>query len=225
MKLRHALLLSTLVALLLAPASGCSQKKVEELPNPMLLPITDRDLVRHNINDVLEIMFFEIERPPRAPDRVDTYPMVAAYFLEFWRHDVTTSYDRAESALHTMRWTVTIYMRPASDAPAADGERQTAGPQEAAKKPAASEDHQEKTGSSATLTNGMMVEVVAKKERVDLGKSLTTSDFYDLYGVFQSETKILEQYETKWEPNVRWIDYGRDAGLEQKILRRIQKRF
>jgi len=114
--MRPCRLIVVLSAVLAAALTGCSRTSVTE--NPMRLPITDDAMVRAVATDVLEAMYFEVERPPRSLDRLDTLPLVSAYPVEFWRPDTRTSYDRTESALHTVRRTVVIHLRP--DASASD---------------------------------------------------------------------------------------------------------
>jgi len=113
---RSCCLILALPVVLTVAATGCTRTPVAE--NPMRVPITDDAMVRAVATDVLEAMHFDVERPPRSPDRLDTLPLVSAYPAEFWRPDTRTSRDRAESALHTVRRTVVIHLRP--DASASD---------------------------------------------------------------------------------------------------------
>lgn len=103
--------LLTVLAVLALASPGCVQPTLSE--NPAQVAVTDLDLVRKTVADVLVNMDFEVEVPPRTPERIDTAPLVSAYPAEFWRKDTPTDYDRTESTLHTVRRTVTVHMRPA----------------------------------------------------------------------------------------------------------------
>jgi hypothetical protein len=103
----------------LALAAGCARDQVVD--NPLRVTAGDRAAVRSAARGVLEDLRFEVEQPPRAPGRLDTLPLVSAYPAEFWRRDVRTGRDRADSALNTVRRTVTVHLRPAEGAPAGDG--------------------------------------------------------------------------------------------------------
>ncbi len=116
MKLSIASTYIALVLTLTVALCGCG-KPQPALDNPMPLAATDDNAVRANIKDVLQTMFFEVEQPPRTPERIDTYPLVSAYFLEFWRPDVRTAADRHEAAIHTVRRTVTVFLHPVAQPP------------------------------------------------------------------------------------------------------------
>jgi len=111
MKLSSASAYVTLVLTLTVALCGCG-KPQPALDNPMPLSITDDNAVRANIKDVLETLFFEVEQPPRTPERLDTYPLVSAYGPEFWRHDIRTFADWNEANIHTVRRTVTVFLHP-----------------------------------------------------------------------------------------------------------------
>jgi len=111
MKLPSASAYAALILTLTVALCGCG-KPQPALDNPMPLTVTDDNLVRANIKDVLQTMFFEVEQPQRTPQRIDTYPLVSAYFLEPWRHDIHTRADYEESAIHTVRRTVTVFLHP-----------------------------------------------------------------------------------------------------------------
>jgi hypothetical protein len=180
-------------------AAGCGQAAAP-LENPMRLAVTDRNFLRRGIDDVLQGMFFEVEMPPRSEERIDTAPLVSAYPFEFWRPDARTEYDRIETALHTVRRTVTVTMKPAESAAGS-------------KAP---------PGASGA---GTLVEVVVRKERVDLPTGPNATTVAESYGVFESRVKALDRFEQRWGADVRWIDHGRDPDLEQYILSRIRERF
>jgi len=113
--MRPCRLIVVLSLVLPAAVTGCSQTTVTE--NPLRVAVTDDAMVRAVATDVLEAMYFDVERPPRSPDRLDTLPLVSAYPAEFWRPDTRTAYDRVETALHTVRRTVVIHLRPDASGP------------------------------------------------------------------------------------------------------------
>ena len=114
--------LGALVALAAAPW-GCSYWSAAP-ENPMQLAAADPETVREAITETLEDAYFEVERPQRSPDRIDTLPLVSAYPAEFWRKDTRTAYDRTESALHTVRRTVTVLMAPGASSESGEGTMQ-----------------------------------------------------------------------------------------------------
>ena len=219
---------------------GCAQpKSAETIPNPMPTTVTDRDLLRRNIDDILQQMNFEVETPPRSPDRIDTLPLVDAYPLEFWRADGTTRDDVVENAFFTVRRTVTIIFHTPDHPPAASG---TPSPAPAATPPSPAESSSsapavEPAGSQTTAAPDqpapaeqskpvpMTIEVIVRKERVDVQQPFTASDTDEMFGIFQQRTNALAVYEDKWGTNIRWIDYGRDAAREQYLLQKIRRRF
>lgn len=161
-------------------------------------------LVRYEVTDLLEAMFFEVERPPRSAERIDTVPLTSSHFTEFWRPDVRTHQDRVESALHTMQRTVTVYMRKAVGSP--DEERSPA------------------AGASES-PGGLAIEVVVRKERLSMPTGIDATGVSEMYSVFSGRVKTLEDYEERYGVGTRWVDYGRDEALEQYVLKRILNRL
>lgn len=51
---------------------------------------------------------FKIDRKDMRTGVITTFPQTSQSFLEFWRHDVDTPYDLAESTMRTVRRSVTI---------------------------------------------------------------------------------------------------------------------
>ncbi len=51
---------------------------------------------------------FKIDRKDLRAGLITTFPQTSQTFVEFWRHDVDTPYDLAESAMRTIRRSVTI---------------------------------------------------------------------------------------------------------------------
>ncbi|MCZ6653247.1 MAG: hypothetical protein O7D91_09500 [Planctomycetota bacterium] len=58
---------------------------------------------------------FEIDRKDLRAGLITTFPQTSQHFLEFWRHDVDTPYDLAESSMRTVRRSVTIQISKPQD--------------------------------------------------------------------------------------------------------------
>lgn len=96
---------------LAAVAAGCGGAAGENVAeNPARLAAADPAAVRTAVTKVLEDMYFEVQMPLASPQRIDTLPLVSAYPLEFWRKDTRTAADKYETALHTVRRTVTVLL-------------------------------------------------------------------------------------------------------------------
>jgi hypothetical protein len=102
----------TLMLLSLAlMTAGCSHAASQAAQqNPASLTTADQAAVRTAAVAVLEDLNFQVQTPSPSPQEIETLPLVSAYPLEFWRKDVRTSADRAESAIHTMRRTVKVLL-------------------------------------------------------------------------------------------------------------------
>lgn len=58
---------------------------------------------------------FKIDRKDLRAGLITTFPQTSQTFLEFWRHDVDTPYDLAESAMRTVRRSVTMQISEPQD--------------------------------------------------------------------------------------------------------------
>ncbi|NIA21090.1 MAG: hypothetical protein GWP05_03755 [Anaerolineaceae bacterium] len=200
--LRRTALLCVVAAGVACAVGGCGRSSAAlDNNNPMTISTSDRMLVRYEVTDLLEAMFFEVERPPRSPDRIDTLPLTSSHFTEFWRPDVRTFADRMESALHTMQRTVTVYLRKAATLPG------------------------DQAAAASESADGLSIEVVVRKERLSMPSSIDATGASEAYSVFSGSVQALEDYEKKYGVGIRWVDYGRDKALEQYILKRILKRL
>jgi len=190
------------VACLACAAAGCGRSRAR-FDNPMTISTTDQMLVRYEVTDLLEAMFFEVERPPRSAERIDTLPLTSSHFTEFWRPDVRTHQGRVESSIHTVQRTITVYMRKAGGSP-----------------------DQEQAAAGASESPGpLAIEVVVRKERLAMPTGIDATGASDMYSVFSGRITALEDYEEKYGVGTRWVDYGRDEALEQYVLKRILKRL
>jgi hypothetical protein len=78
--------------------------------NPILVPVTDRDVAWDNIVDVVDD-YFKIEREDRVrlvgdflnEGQIETFPQTGATLLEPWRGDSANFYERLESTLQSIR--------------------------------------------------------------------------------------------------------------------------
>jgi hypothetical protein len=200
---QRLVLIAGLAAAAIAAAAGC--RPAAEPTNPIIVASHDRLLIRQQITEMLEDMFFEVERPPRDPERIDTLPLVSAHPTEFWRPDVRTLEDKVESSLHTVRRTVTIFLRDP-----AQGEASPSAPVAAPAAPA---------------NSGLSIEVIVRKERLAIAGALNATSAGDMYSVYSGRIRALEDYEAHYGVGETWVDHGRDAALEQYLLKHILKRI
>lgn len=88
--------------------------------NPMFVPNVDKDALWDHVVDAVD-NYFEIEREERVKQvgeyltvgRLDTVPTGGATYLEPWRRDTVTPYDRLESTLQSIRRRATVQVTPA----------------------------------------------------------------------------------------------------------------
>ena len=116
-----------LVALALLLTAGCVGPSLDVpgvqpvcFENPVLVATNNHERVYETVVDVLDD-YFRIARevPVRAAGNVftegsvETFPEVSSTYLEPWRRDTATSYDRLESTLQTIRRSATAHVFPA----------------------------------------------------------------------------------------------------------------
>lgn len=106
------MMLATVAAL---AGAGCAREPAPP-QNPARLPSAEPEQVRQAAREVLRDLYFEVEHPPRAAERIDTLPMTSAYPLEVWRNDVRTAQGWVETALHTVRRTASVIVQPEASA-------------------------------------------------------------------------------------------------------------
>jgi hypothetical protein len=87
--------------------------------NPIFIPGTDFQRLWETVVDVVDDHFrIEREEPVRlvgnvlTEGRLDTFPEVSSTILEPWRRDSTTSYDKIESTLQSMRRRAQVRVMP-----------------------------------------------------------------------------------------------------------------
>jgi hypothetical protein len=89
------------------------------LPNPVPVPVTDRDVAWDNIVDVVDD-YFKIDREDRVhlagdiltEGQIETFPQTGATLFEPWRDDSATAYERLESTLQSIRRTALVRVIP-----------------------------------------------------------------------------------------------------------------
>ncbi len=100
---------------------GCHRPAAPQGPTQAtLLAASDDDFrgLWEACQGVLRRHRFEIDRKDLRAGLITTFPQTSQHFLEFWRHDVDTPFDLAESSVSTVRRSVTVQISK----PQADGE-------------------------------------------------------------------------------------------------------
>ncbi len=111
-------------AILMALVGGCARLRPPPpnalaVQNPMFVPNADKDVLWDQVVDAVD-NYFEIEREERVKQvgeyltvgRLDTVPISSATYLEPWRRDSVTPYDRLESTLQSIRRRATVQVTP-----------------------------------------------------------------------------------------------------------------
>ncbi len=179
-----------------AAFAGC-QQRVAHVENPMRVTLADTEVIRFHVADVLEEMFFVVERPPRQEHRVDTRPLTSAHWFECWRPDTRTATDVLESSLHTIRRQVVVYMTPA-EAAATDGD----------------------------LPPGAEIEVVVTRQRLSLSGNVDAGSMGELYSVYTHRSEMMmDSLDAELSQGAVWEDLGRDPALEEYILAKLRQRL
>ncbi len=90
---------------------GCHRPAAPQSPTQGAVLVANDDDFRElweACQAVLRRHHFEIDRKDLRAGLITTFPQTSQHFLEFWRHDVDTPYDLAESSMRTVRRSVTI---------------------------------------------------------------------------------------------------------------------
>ncbi len=97
----------TLVMLALAVGGmGCS-KPVAVAPEPLIVQV-EPDRIWQLCQAELKKRGFQLDRVDRRSGTIETYPLTSEQWFEFWRQDIVTDRDLAESSLHTVRRKVSM---------------------------------------------------------------------------------------------------------------------
>jgi len=125
------LALAWTVAMLFAAATGCrfwnrplftpvaTINQQEALPNPLLIPLSDRELIWNQLVDEVDD-YFQIDREQRVQEvggvlmegRIETFPRTGSTILEPWRRDSTPGFEKLHATLQSVRRQATIRVIP-----------------------------------------------------------------------------------------------------------------
>ena len=130
---------------------------------------------------------FRLDRVDRRAGVVTTLPVMSQSAFEFWRHDVDTVYDLAESTLNPIRRWATVSVTPTDD------------------------------GRWTQLS------VVVHKERLSSPDRQfnSTGAAYQYFGTSLPSTTGIVQLTAEHD---RWLDLGRDAAMEARLLADVSRR-
>jgi hypothetical protein len=166
------------------------------MPNPVVIPLMDRDYVWDQVVDVVDD-YFRIQKEDRVrlvgdlltEGRIDTYPRTASTIFEPWNKDSVTPYDRWEATFQSQRRIGLVRVIPAPE------------------------------GFLIDVQVFKELEDVPSPETgaVSLANSAELRNDNSLRRV---TNPVAGQ-----QPTLGWIGQGRDAALEQTILAQIQSRL
>ncbi len=97
----HRIILALLFLALTVGGLGCSEP-IATAPEPLLVQ-AEVDQIWQLCQTELKTRGFHLNRVDRRSGIIETYPLTSKQWFEFWRQDVVTVYDLAESSLHTIR--------------------------------------------------------------------------------------------------------------------------
>ena len=106
--------------------SGCSplrsyfvQGEMNPLPNPLEIPVSDREFVWNEIVDTVDD-YFDIAREDRVrlvgnvltEGKIETYPQTGASLLEIWRKDAVPGFELWHSTFQSIRRQALVRVSP-----------------------------------------------------------------------------------------------------------------
>lgn len=102
--------------------SSEDQAVASQIPNPLYVPMSDREFLWNQLVDTLDD-YFPIEREQRVrliggvltEGQIDTLPIAGATWLEPWRKDSTYGGERLYSTLQSMRRRAVARVTPQAD--------------------------------------------------------------------------------------------------------------
>ena len=91
-------------------------------PNPMIVPVSDREFVWNQVVDAVDD-YFKIAREERVrvvggvltEGQIDTFPTTASTWLEPWRRDSTPGVERLHSTLQSVRRQAHVRVMPVAN--------------------------------------------------------------------------------------------------------------
>jgi len=87
---------------------GCAPQQVTTPPQPLTITNLSKPHVMAAAEDVLADMQFTIEKADPEAGYIRTRPLRGGQFFEFWRRDNASSYQGAQSNLHSLQRTAEI---------------------------------------------------------------------------------------------------------------------
>jgi len=98
--------------------AGCRAPVQPDAPTQAACQVADEQgfgVLWASCVDVLRKHRFRIDRSDLRAGVITTMPETSQSVVEFWRRDVATAYDLAESTLHTVRRSAVIHIVPSED--------------------------------------------------------------------------------------------------------------
>jgi hypothetical protein len=107
--------------------SGCGlfptapgQQAMSQLPNPLEIPVSDREFVWNEIVDTVDD-YFDIAREERVrlvgnvltEGRIETYPATGASVMDIWRKDAIPGFELWQSTFQSIRRQAVVRVSPA----------------------------------------------------------------------------------------------------------------
>jgi hypothetical protein len=177
------------------------------VPNPILVPVTDRDVAWDAIVDVVDD-YFKIEREDRVrlvgdylnEGQIETFPLTGATLFEPWHGDSANFYERLESTLQSIRRKAMIRVIP------------------------------DASGYLVDVTVLKELEDVARPMYATTGAAVFRHD-NSVDRNTEPDPSLGRQIGDQPRPVANapqtsgWIGMGRDAALEQELLVRIHDRL
>ena len=165
------------------------------LPNPIYVPLVDRDFLWNQIVDAVDDYFW-IERERRVQQiggvltdgRIDTFPTIGSTLLEPWRSDSTRGYERLHATLQSLRRQAVVTVAP------------------------------DPNGYFISVSVAKELEAVDQTVHTSVGASTLRHDNSLV------SRRGANGENTHGPFTLGWIPLGRDAQLEQRLLQEIRAR-
>ena len=189
----------------LAPAIGLTGCQRAAMPNPMPIDAAMYDPVYDASIAVLRDAGFRVVRRDYRFGEVVTDPKGSPTFVEFWSRDNTTLDQKLRSTFSDLRRTVRVELdRWDEEATEATGNRANG------------------TGDTDEAAAAYGVRVEVSKERRQIPVRRMTGSVQT--GVFRHLAAVPGEWSARGIRGSYWEPIGRDAHMEQRLLRRITRR-
>ena len=100
--------LSVIGCAVLVVLAGCGKERQYKPVEQICIANPDKAAVMQAAQDVLNDMYFTIDKADTGEGYIRTHPLPGAQFFEFWRSDSVGSFNSAESNLHSIRRTAEL---------------------------------------------------------------------------------------------------------------------